>query len=39
MKRPSDDDGWWDPGNDGWLYSGYWDICILFHAGSKHFWR
>lgn len=39
MKQPTPDDYWMDePGDDSWLYSGYWDMCVLIHKGSAWFW-
>ena len=39
MKKPTVDDYWMDDPEDNWLYSGYWDLCILFHKGSGGFWK
>ncbi len=40
VKRPIDDDwGREDPERDQWLYSGYWNICVLLQNGSGGFWE
>jgi len=39
MKRPDYDDDDWQGGDDGYLYSGYWSLCVLFAYGTGGFWK
>jgi hypothetical protein len=40
MKKPTIDDYWMDPPKeDSWLYSGYFDLCVLLHKGSGKHWE